>query len=157
MIDKKHIGHRFPPFHSVIEAGRVRLFCQAIGETAAIYLDAQAARAAGYRHILAPLTFPTAVSMDNPNSQRILKLLAVDVAWVLHGEEHYDYFAPMCVGDEIAAELTIADIYEKKGGALEFVVAELHMRNQLEERVCRIRRSLVVRRPGAARQTGVLS
>jgi hypothetical protein len=34
--------------------------------------------------------------------------------------------------------------YDKKGGSLEFVVLELNMHNQLDERVCKIRRSFIV-------------
>jgi acyl dehydratase len=146
MIDRKHIGYAFLPFTSVIEAGRVRLYCEAIGETDPIHLDATTARNAGYRDILAPLTFPTAVSMDSPNPRRAIELLDIDLARVLHGEEQYDYFAPICVGDEITSASKIVDIYDKKGGSLEFVILELNMRNQLDERVCRIRRTFIVRR-----------
>ena len=151
MIDKKHVGHSFPLFVSSIEAGRIRLFCKAIGETAPIHLDAEVARAAGYRNTLAPLTFPTAIAMDNPNPRAIIELVGVDIGWILHGEEHYDYLAPICVGDQITAQMKITDIYDKKGGALEFVVSELAMTNHLNEKVCNVRRSVVVRRPQAAK------
>jgi acyl dehydratase len=150
MIDRRHIGHEFPPFSSIIEAGRVRLFCQAIGETALIHVDARAARQAGYRNIVAPLTFPAAVAMDNPDPRRIIDLMEVDIAWILHGEEHYDCLRPICVGDEITTSLKIIDVYDKKNGALEFVLTELDMRNQFEERVCKIRRLFIVRRPRTA-------
>ena len=145
MIDRKHIGRAFPPYTSLVEAGRVRLYCQAIGETAPIHWDAKIARSAGYRNILAPLTFPTVVSMDNPNPRRVIQLLDISLTRVLHGEEQYDYFAPICVGDEITSESEIVDIYDKKGGLLEFVILELNMQNQLDERVCKIRRSFIVR------------
>jgi acyl dehydratase len=157
MIDKKYLGHRFPHFRSTVEAGRVRLFCKAIGETSLIHLDAQAARDAGYRNILAPITFPAAIAMDNPNPRCIIELVEADIGWILHGEEYCDYFNPICVGDEITTELKIADIYDKKGGALEFVVSEFAMRNQLDELVCRIRRSLVIRRPQPAKATEAAS
>lgn len=145
MIDRNYIGHQFPPYTSLIEAGRVRLYCQSIGETALIHSDTNFARNAGYRNIVAPLTFPTAVSMDSPNPRRVIELLDIDLARILHGEEHYDYFAPICVGDEITTESKITDIYEKKNGFLEFVILELNMRNQLDEPVCKIRRTFVLR------------
>jgi acyl dehydratase len=154
MIDKRHIGHRFPSFSSIIEAGRVRLFCTAIGETNLIHADAKAARQAGYRNVVAPLTFPTAIAMDNPNPLRTIDLLEVDLAWILHGEERYDYFGPICVGDEITTNSRIGDIYERKCGALEFVLMELEMHNQLNQRVCNLRRLLIVRRPVIADPPG---
>jgi acyl dehydratase len=149
MIDQKHIGHAFPTFRTTVEAGRVRLFCKAIGETSSIHSDADVARSFGYRNILAPITFATALAMDNPNPRCVIELVGVDIAWILHGEEHYSYFNPVCVADEIEVKLKITDIFDKKGGALEFVVMELDMVNQLGERVCTVRRSLVVRRPAA--------
>lgn len=157
MIDRKHIGHAFPAFSSTIEAGRIRLFCKAIGETAAIHHDAAVARKAGYRNVLAPITFPTAIAMDNPNPRCVIELVDVDIGWILHGEEQYDYFNPICVSDEVTTELKITDIYDKKGGALEFVVMALSMRNQLNEPVCAIRRSLVVRRPQTQSPAGAKS
>jgi acyl dehydratase len=147
VIDRKHVGHVFPAFRSTIEAGRIKLFCKAIGETAGIHHDASIARSAGYRDILAPLAFPTAIAMDNPNPRCVLELVDVDIGRVLHGEEQYEYFVPICVGDQITTELRITDIYDKKGGELEFVVIALTMCNQLNEQVCHIRRSLVIRRP----------
>jgi acyl dehydratase len=147
MMDRRHIGHVFPSFETTIEAGRVRLFCKAIGETNPLHLDPAAARAAGYRNILAPITFPTAIAMDSPNPRAMIELLGVNIAWVLHGEEQFDYFAPICVGDRITAQLRITDLYDKKGGALEFIAAAFEMTNQLQEKVCAIRRILVIRRP----------
>ena len=149
MIDTRHIGHEFTPFDTTVEAGRVRLFCRAIGETAAVHFDAEAARAAGYPNILAPLSFPTAIAMDNPNPRCVIDLLEVNIAWVLHGEEHYDYHAPICVGDRITTAIKIIDIYSKKNGALEFVVTALDMRNERAQPVCKVRRSIAVRRPPA--------
>jgi len=147
MIDTRHIGHKFTPFDSIIEAGRVRLFCAAIGETAAIHRDARAARAAGYPHILAPLTFPTAIAMDNPDPRCVIDLLEVNIAWILHTEERYDYLGPICVGDLITTAMEIIDIYARKNGALQFVVTALDMRNELAQPVCKVRRSFAVRRP----------
>ena len=152
MIDTRHIGHRFTPFETIIEAGRVRLFCQAIGETAAIHFDARAARAAGYPNIPAPLTFPAAIAMDNPNPRCVIDLLEVNIAWILHSEEHYEYLGPICVGNRITTGIEIMDIYTKKNGALQFVVTALDMHNELAQPVCKARRSFVVRRPSDSLQ-----
>lgn len=150
MIDRQHIGQRFPSFSTTVEAGRIKLFCKAIGETNPLHLDAEAARAAGYRNIVAPITFLSAVALDMPNPRAVIELVGVDIAWILHGEESYEYFEPLCVGDQISTEMKIVDIYDKKGGALEFIVTELSMVNQDQQPVCKARRSLVVRRPQPA-------
>ena len=147
MIDTRHIGHKFTPFESIVEAGRVRLFCQAIGETAAIHFDAGAARTAGYPNILAPLTFPIAIAMDNASPRCVIDLLGIDIAWILHSEERYDYLGPICVGDRITTGIEIINIYAKKNGALQFVVTALEMHNALGQPVCKVRRSFAVRQP----------
>ena len=38
-LDKKVIGHEFKPFSTTVEAGKVKLFCKAIGEEDPIYAD----------------------------------------------------------------------------------------------------------------------
>src|SRR5207249_4177603 len=46
-LDKKLIGHKFNAFTTTVEAGKVRLFCKAIGEENPIYVDEEAAKKAG--------------------------------------------------------------------------------------------------------------
>ena len=46
-LDKKVIGHEFKAFEATAEAGKVKLFCKAIGEEDPIYTDEAAAKAAG--------------------------------------------------------------------------------------------------------------
>ena len=48
-LDKKVIGHEFEAFSTTVEAGKVKLFCKAIGEEDPIYVDEAAAKKAGYR------------------------------------------------------------------------------------------------------------
>ena len=38
-LDKKLIGHEFKPFTATVEAGKIKLFCKAIGEEDPIYSD----------------------------------------------------------------------------------------------------------------------
>lgn len=148
-LDKSYIGHAFPPFTTTVEAGRMRLFCKALGIDDAIYTDAAAARAAGYRDLVAPPTFPTAISFDNPDTYGTLDLLNVDIGYVLHGEQEFEYFAPICAGDEITVNSRISDIYDKKDGALWFIVTDSEMTNQAGEKVCAARSVTVVRNPDA--------
>ena len=64
---------------------------------------------------------------------------------MLHGEQHFDYHAPVCAGDTLRIETRVTDIYDKKGGLLEFVVRESKVTNQLGEHVADMRGILVVR------------
>jgi acyl dehydratase len=117
-LDKKLIGHTFEPFTATVEAGKIKLFCKAIGEEDPIYSDEAAAKAAGYRGITAPLTFLRALQADDPNKGGLLRLLNVDIGLILHGEQHFEYFSPVVVGDVVTCQEKVVDIYDKKGGAL---------------------------------------
>ena len=144
-IDRKHIGHKFQAFSATVEAGKIRLFCKAIGEENPIHLDEAAAKAAGYRTIVAPPTFITAVTNDDPNKGGLLKLIEVNIGYILHGEQHYEYYAPIYVGDKLTCQQKITDIYEKKGGALWFVVSEIDVTGEGGKLVAKARSITVVR------------
>jgi acyl dehydratase len=74
-------------------------------------------------------------------------LLDVKIEWVLHGEEAYEFGAPICVGDTITASWKITDIFDKKGGAMQFIAVAVDMTNQLDDVVCVAKRLLIVRQP----------
>ena len=146
-IDKKHIGHQFKAFSTTVEAGKIKLFCKAIGEENPIHSDEAAAKAAGYRTIVAPPTFITAVTNDDPHKGGLLALIEVNIGYILHGEQHYEYFAPIYVGDKLTCQQKITDIYDKKGGALWFVVSETDVTNDAGKPVAKARSITVVRNP----------
>ena len=68
-----------------------------------------------------------------------------DLGKVLHGEQRFDYHAPVCAGDTLRFESKVSDIYDKKGGALEFVVNGTKVTNQLGEHVADLHSVIVVR------------
>ena len=42
-----------------------------------------------------PPTFLQAITNDDPDKGGLLRLLNVDIGLILHGEQHYDYYAPV--------------------------------------------------------------
>jgi acyl dehydratase len=151
-LDKKIIGHEFEAFSATVEAGKGKLFCKAIGEEDPIYADETAARKAGFAKIPVPPTFLQAITNDDPEKGGLLKLLDVDIGLILHGEQHYDYYAPVYVGDTITCQQKVTDIYDKKGGALWFVVSETSMKDQAGKLVAKGTGITVVRNPDAAKK-----
>ena len=145
MLDKTKIGHEFPPFSTEVEKGRLRFFAEAIGERNPIYTDESAAKASGYSAIPAPPTFMFSVDLDGPDMLPILKLLNLDIGRVLHGTQDFEYLGQIYAGDSITQKSKIADIYDKKNGALEFVVQESTYTNQNDELVGRAQQTLVYR------------
>lgn len=145
MLDKSKIGHEFPSYTVDIEKGRLRFFARAIGESNPIYTDEAAAHAAGHRAIPAPPTYMFSVDLDGPELLPILGLLDLDIGRVLHGSQEFDYLGQIYAGDSITQQCKIVDIYDKKGGALEFVVQESSYTNQDGELVGKARQTLVYR------------
>jgi acyl dehydratase len=145
MIDRKWIGHELAPSVLPIERGRLQFFAKATGETRPEYLDVAAARAAGYADIPAPPTFLMAAELDSGASDQLLADLQIPLVKLLHGEQSFIYHAPVCAGDTVTVRSVISEIYDKKNGALEFVVKTSRALNQRDELVAELRSVLVCR------------
>lgn len=145
MIDRKWIGRVSAPSVLPIERTRVQFFAKVIGETNPIYTDPAAAQAAGYRDVVAPPTFIFAAEMDSGELEKMVQELGIPLARMLHGEQEFRYFKPVCAGDVVTVQSTVADIFEKKGGALEFVNITASAVDQDGERVAELRSVLVCR------------
>ncbi|MGE8064192.1 MaoC family dehydratase N-terminal domain-containing protein [Pseudomonas sp. NPDC089569] len=144
MIDKKHIGKQLEPFQVTAEAGQLRFFAKAIGETNPIYFNEAAARDAGHPGLPLAPTMLFSLAFENP-SQAWRDELGIISSRILHGEESFKYHCMAYAGDTLHFDVRIADIYDKKGGALEFVVRETRVTNQRNEHVADLRTVLVQR------------
>jgi len=145
MIDRRHIGHQLPPFQVEVEKGRLRFFAKATGQTEPVYIDESAARDAGHPGLPVPPTFLFCLEMESPNPAAIRELLGMDYRSLLHGEQGFSYHAMAYAGDTLTFRQHIEDIYDKKNGALEFVVRKTRVSNQRDELVAELRCVTVVR------------
>lgn len=145
MIDRGWVGREIGVSVLPIEAGRLRFFARVIGETGAIYLDDNAAKAAGYSALPAAPTFLFAAQLDSGATFKMLEDMGVPLGSVLHGEQGFEYLKPVVAGDVVTVRATVSDIYEKKGGALEFIEVLSEARDQGDELVARLRTVTVVR------------
>ena len=145
MIDLKWIGHRFPALEVVVEEGRLRQFAKAIGETRAEYTDASAARRLGWPTIPVPPTMLFGLEMEQPNPWGYLETVGVDIATVLHGEQSFTFHKQAWAGELLTFDVTISDIYAKRGGSLQFLVKDSSVTNQAGELVADLRSVIVVR------------
>jgi hypothetical protein len=148
-IERSHLGHRTAPSDIVIDGWRVRLFCEAIGETDPVYGDIDTARAAGHRACPVPPTFLKAIEGEHFSSAAVLALLCVPVARVLHAEQAFEHFAPLYVGDKVTVSRMVVDIFDKKNGALSFIVVDSFYGVNFEP-VASSRQTILVRNPQEA-------
>ncbi|ULU24171.1 MaoC family dehydratase N-terminal domain-containing protein [Dyella terrae] len=144
MIDTKHIGRRLPSFKASTDAWRLRFFAKAIGETNPIYLDEAAARDAGHPSLPLPPTFLFSLEFEQPDT-RWRDDVGLNMARILHGEQSFSYHRMAYAGDVLQFDSCIADIYDKKGGALWFIVRETRVTNQRGDHVADLR-SVIVQR-----------
>ena len=145
-MDTSLIGQKSTPKSIVVEQGQLQLFAKATGMKDRVYWDVDAAKTAGHKALPAPPTFLMCLdSLAPSNDPGVLQQLGVDIGRILHGEQRFKYGKPIHAGDEITFQSEITDMYEKKGGALQFVVSESTATNQNGEVVGTVINSLVIR------------
>ena len=149
MIDRSRIGFATAPTRVPVDAWRVKLFCQAIGEGDPVHWDDEVARAAGHRACPVPPTFLKAVEGEHFASAALLRLLQVPLAGVLHAEQTFEHLAPVHVGDVVEVSRRVDRIFDRKDGALTFIVVDTDYR--VEGRVAaRSTQTILVRNAVAA-------
>ena len=145
MIDRKWVGYETPASELALDRTRLRFFAKAIGETDPVYTDEAAARAAGHPALPVPLTYLFCLESESPHGATMRQQMGVDYARLLHGEQRFKYHRTCHAGDTLTFRQRIADIYDKKGGALEFAVRETDVSNQRGELVATLVNTLVQR------------
>jgi hypothetical protein len=150
-ISTDAVGTALPAVRSTIERGRLRFFAVATGVADSRYTDLEAARAAGYPDLPVPPTFLFGLKLDSPDAFAWLVGLGVDLRRVLHGSQRFDYSRMAFAGDVVDLRPRITDVYEKRGGQLEFVVVDTAV-SRGDESIATLTETIVVRHPtpGAA-------
>ena len=138
-VDSSVKGKALPGTRVVIERGPVANFAKALTDTNPVYLDPDAAKAAGFANIPVPPTYPFAwshagafpeiqpESAGGPNPMfEVMGALHGQGGLILHGEQEFEYHRTPQVGDDLVSEGRIADVYEKesKGRTMTFIVTE---------------------------------
>lgn len=145
MFDRAMIGKEYPLFTLDVEKGRIRQFAQAIGDDNPVWCDPEIAKSQGFAGIPAPPTFGFTLAMDAHQPFLVLEDMAIDKRKSMHGEQVFTYHAPILAGDTITGRQKIVDMFDKKGGALQFIVTETRLSNQRGEAVADLRTVIVVR------------
>lgn len=143
-VNPELVGREFPPVGPyLVGREKVREFARAVFATNPIYIDVDAARAAGYADVVAPPTFPVVVQ-----EHTLAQLLAepdanIDFSRVVHGDQRFVYSRPVVAGDELTATLSVTSV--KSLGAHSMVTSESFMTDPTGAHVVTAVSTLVVR------------
>ncbi|MEU4418303.1 MaoC family dehydratase N-terminal domain-containing protein [Nocardia salmonicida] len=149
-LNRSVIGYESPAVSLLITRSRLRHFAKATGQLDPIYTDLTAAGQAGHPDLPVPPTFLFGIELETPNPFAFLEDLGIDLRTVLHGEQQFDYHRMAYAGDELTATSWITDLYDKKGGLLEFLVRETVVTNSDGDRVADLRNVTVVQNEDAS-------
>ncbi len=112
---------------------KVREYAAAVGETNALHLDVEAARAAGYADVVAPPMFAVVYAAPAVAQGIFDPSLEIDFAHLVHGAQEFRWGGLVLAGDEITTVATVKDVSERAG--LRFYVFESVSENQRGETV----------------------
>jgi acyl dehydratase len=144
-VDQKIVGLRQEPVIVELERGRLRMFAEAVGETNPIYLDPEAARAAGHPDMVASPTILFGLELERADTFEVLEAHGVDLGAVLHGEQSFVYHRPAHAGETLTMRSSFVETYEKAGGALEFIVRRTDVTDAAGELVAELDNVAIVR------------
>ncbi|MHA6760644.1 FAS1-like dehydratase domain-containing protein [Streptacidiphilus sp. PAMC 29251] len=115
-LDPSFIGRTYPPT-TFYEVGRekIREFAEAVGDANPAYLDAEAAKALGHPDVIAPPTFPFALTYRAAALVVGDPELGLDFSRVVHGDQRFVYSRPVRAGDRLGVTSVIESIKSLAG------------------------------------------
>ncbi|TMC23533.1 MAG: MaoC family dehydratase [Chloroflexi bacterium] len=149
MFDSSKVGHSFPPFSIDVERCKIHELALAIGDDNPIYHSRGAAEAANYKDVPLYPTSPTVFHFwGNTQMRQELVEVGIDVMRILHGEEEYEYLAPVYPGDTLTGVTSILSGKSRRGrdgSSMDIVTTETRYTNQYTQHVLSTRTTFVVR------------
>jgi len=148
MFDQSKLGYSFPPFRLEVERCKIHELTLAIGDDNPIYHSREAALANEYKDIPISPTTPTIFTFwGNTQLWSQLAEAGLNIMRILHGEEEYEYQAPIYPGDQLTAIMTIINGKTRRGkdgSSMDIVTTETRYTNQQGKLVLTARTTLVI-------------
>ena len=119
------------------EVGKEKIgeYARVLGIENPVHFDREAAKAAGFRDVVAPPMFAVVYSSPAVGPAMFDPEVGMNFAAMVHGGQEFEWSEPACSGDEITTTAKCLDISEKDGKG--FYVFESVSVNQEGERVVR--------------------
>ncbi|WP_328464928.1 MaoC family dehydratase N-terminal domain-containing protein [Actinoplanes sp. NBC_00393] len=143
-LDQSFVGRSWPPTEPyLVGREKIREFARAIGATEAEYHDPEAARALGYADVVAPPTFPVAITMAASRQVIADPALGLDYSRVVHGDQKFAYTRPVVAGDTLVCVNSVDEITSRGGHS--FITTRTDVTTEASEPVVTVWSKLVQR------------
>src|SRR6478735_320470 len=100
-IKTEAVGKEWPATTYEVGKEKIGEYARVIGLDNPAHFDREAAKAAGYREVVAPAMFDPEVG--------------INFATMVHGGQQFEWGEPACSGDEITTTARCLEIFEKEG------------------------------------------
>jgi acyl dehydratase len=133
-ISTEAIGKTYEPVTYAVGREKIKEYAAAVGETNPVYLDHEAARAAGYEDVVAPPMFAVVYAGRAVGPALFDPDVGLNFAMMVHGGQEFRWGPVVVAGDEIATTAKVKEIADR--GGMGFYVFESVSENQRGETVC---------------------
>jgi acyl dehydratase len=142
-IKTEAIGKEYPPTTYQVGREKIKEYTTVLGIDNPVHFDVEAARAAGFRDVVAPPMFAVVYSSPAAGPAMLDPEVGMNFAAMVHGGQEFEWGEPACSGDEITTTAKCLDISEKDGKG--FYVFETNSVNQNGDQVVKGTWTLIVR------------
>jgi acyl dehydratase len=112
-VETKAVGKEWEPATFEVEAERITQYADAIGAENDVHRDAEAAKKAGFRDVVAPPMFAVVYSAPAMGPAILDPDVAINLPAMVHGGQEFEWGEPVCAGDVITTTAKCNEIYEK--------------------------------------------
>jgi len=133
-VNTNAVGKTYAPLTYAVGREKIREYAFAVGETNPVHLEVQAARALGYRDVVAPPMFAAVYSSPAMGPPLFDPEVGINFALMVHGGQEFKWGPLVVAGDEVETTVTVKDISERSGTG--FYVFETVSTNQDGDTVC---------------------
>jgi acyl dehydratase len=133
-VNTDAVGKTYAPTVYAVGREKVKEYALAVGETNPVHLDPEAARAAGFRDVVAPPMFCVVYCGQAMGPPLFDPEVGINFALMVHGGQEFVWGPLVVAGDEITTTVSVKSIEERAGNG--FYVFESQSTNQDGEPVC---------------------
>jgi acyl dehydratase len=137
-------GRTYPPSGPyAVDAASLAAFAAAVGSSDPVHTSAEAARAAGYRDVVASPTYAVTLAQQCDRQLIADPEAGIDFSRVVHGEQKFVHHRPIMAGDEVMGTLVVDSVREAGGHAM--VTTRTELATASGEPLCTSTSTIVIR------------